>query len=140
MFADFNLKLSVIDVLMYGFHPSLPPWSLTDALEAQGVTGDLWAYSIENYPDQIVPEARAYFESLELPTDLLIGIEELNFDGGCRVYFECCPHWDGESEQFDVTSLDDLDLLPNLKRVVSADWLAPHLKEVLRSRGIEMIS
>ncbi|MCU1647718.1 MAG: hypothetical protein JWN03_7993 [Nocardia sp.] len=91
-FVDFNLKLSVIDVLMYGFHPRLPPWSLERALEARGVTGDLWAYSIDNYPDQIVPEARAYFERLDLPGDLLGGIEELNFDGGCRVYFECCPH------------------------------------------------
>lgn len=138
-FVDFSVKLSVIEELMYGDDPKLPPWSLEQALEAVGFTGDLWEYSNDNYFDQVVPEARVYFENLELPAELLGGIEELVFDGGSQVYFECCPHWDGEGEQFDVASLDDLDLLPNLKRVIGAGWLAPHLHNVLRSRGIEIV-
>lgn len=136
---DFSIKLAVIEELTYGESPKLAPWSLEDALEARGFDDDLWEYSFDNYHDQVVPEARTYFESLELPTDLLAGVEQLIFDGGCQVYFECCPHWDGEGDQFDVASLDDLHLLPNLKRVIGADWLASHLQTVLRSRGIELI-
>ncbi|MFE3028790.1 DUF6892 domain-containing protein [Nocardia tengchongensis] len=138
-FVDFNLKLAVIEELMYGEDPKLAPWSLEETLAAQGFSGDLWQYSFDNFPDQVVPEARAYFESLELPADLLAGVHQLNFDGGCQVYFECCPHWDGESDQFDVHSLDDLHHLPGLKSVVCADLLAPHLQDILRSLGIELV-
>ncbi|MFD3508000.1 DUF6892 domain-containing protein [Nocardia sp. NPDC058666] len=138
-FVDFNLKLAVIEELMYGESPKLEPWSLEETLEAQGFDGDLWEYSADNYYDQVMPEAQTYFESLELSAELLAGIEQLIFDGGCQVYAECCPHWDGEGEQFDVASLDDLHRLPNLKRVLGAQLLAPHLQAVLRSRGIELI-
>ncbi|MFF2082761.1 DUF6892 domain-containing protein [Nocardia sp. NPDC058176] len=138
-FVDFNLKLAVVEELMYGESPKLAPWSLEDTLVAQGFDGDLWGYSTDNYFDQVMPEARAHFESLELSAELLAGIEQLIFDGGSRIYAECCPHWDGEGEQFDVARLDDLHLLPNLKRVLGAELLAPHLRTVLRSRGIELI-
>ncbi|WP_435874247.1 DUF6892 domain-containing protein [Nocardia fluminea] len=124
---------------MYGEAPKLEPWSLEDTLEAQGFDGDLWEYSADNYYDQVVPEAQAYFENLELSAELLAGIEQLIFDGGCQVYFECCPHWDGEGKQFDVASLDDLHLLPNLRRVLGAELLAPQLQTILRSRGLELI-
>ncbi|WP_228539524.1 DUF6892 domain-containing protein [Nocardia sp. XZ_19_385] len=136
---DFNLKLAVIEELMYGESAKLAPWSLEDTLEAQGFDGDLWEYSADNYFDQVMPEAQAYFEGLELSTELLSGVEQLIFDGGCQVYAECCPHWDGEGEQFDVASLDDLELLPNLKRVLGAEWLAPQLQADLRARGVELI-
>lgn len=137
-FVDFNLKLAVIEELMYGESPKLAPWSLSDAMRAKGFDGDLWEYSADNYWDQVVPEARTYFEGLEISADLLGGVEQLIFDGGCQVYFECCPHWDGEGEQFDVGSLEDLHLLPNLKRVLGAELLAPELQMVLRARGIEL--
>ncbi|MEU4418657.1 DUF6892 domain-containing protein [Nocardia salmonicida] len=139
-FVDFNLKLAVIEELMYSQSPKLEPWSLEKTLEAQGFDGDLWEYSADNYYDQVMPQAQAYFESLELSAELLTGIEQLIFDGGCQVYAECCPHWDGEGEQFDVVSLDDLHLLPNLERVLGAELLAPHLRTVLRSRDIELIN
>ncbi|MFD3746256.1 DUF6892 domain-containing protein [Nocardia sp. NPDC058633] len=138
-FVDFNLKLAVIEELMYIESPKLEPWSLEKTLEAQGFDGDLWEYSADNFYDQFMPQAQAYFESLELSAELLTGIEQLAFCGESQVYFECCPHWDGEGEQFDVVSLDDLHLLPNLKRVLGAELLAPHLRMVLRSRDIELI-
>ncbi|WP_084535007.1 DUF6892 domain-containing protein [Nocardia yamanashiensis] len=138
-FVDFNLKLAVIEELMYGESPKLAPWSLADALKAKGFDGDLWQYSADNYWDQVVPEAQEYFESLELSAELLDGVEQLVFDGACQVYFECCPHWDGEGEQFDVVSLDDLYRLPNLERILGAELLAPQLQADLRARGIELI-
>ncbi|MEV0465668.1 hypothetical protein AB0I30_29825 [Nocardia tengchongensis] len=56
-FMDFNLKLAVIEELMYGEDPKLAPWSLEETLAAQGFSGDLWQYSFDNFPDQVVPEA-----------------------------------------------------------------------------------
>ncbi|WP_435831494.1 DUF6892 domain-containing protein [Nocardia aurea] len=81
----------------------MPPWSLEDTLKSQGFDGDLWQYSADNYHHQVVPQAQSYFENLEFPTDLSESVEQLIFDGGCQVYFECCPHRDGEGDQFDVS-------------------------------------
>ncbi|WP_405496661.1 DUF6892 domain-containing protein [Nocardia sp. NBC_00511] len=91
-FVDFNLKLAVVEELMYGDSPKLAQWSLEDTLRAQGFGGDLWEYSADTYWDQIVPEARTYFENLELSPALLATVEQLIFDGACQIYFECCPH------------------------------------------------
>ncbi|MFC8041976.1 DUF6892 domain-containing protein [Nocardia sp. NPDC057353] len=138
-FVDFNFKLAVIEELMFGEFPKLEPWSLEDTLEARGFDGDLWEWSFDNHRDRVVPEAREYFENLELSPDLLAGVEQLTFDGGCEIYAECCPHWDGEGDQFDVARLDDLPLLPNLRRVIGAELLSPELRAVLRARGIELV-
>ncbi|GGQ10496.1 DUF6892 domain-containing protein [Streptomyces mutabilis] len=70
---------------------------------------------------QVVPEARSYFASSEISEELLAGVEELCMDGGNQVYRECAPVWDGEDDLFDVASLDDLVLLPNLRRVLGSD-------------------
>ncbi|MFI8306119.1 DUF6892 domain-containing protein [Streptomyces sp. NPDC085927] len=83
-----------------------------------------------------MPEARAYFESLEIGDELLSGVEELCMDGGNRVYQECAPVWDGEDDLFGIASLDDLALLPNLRRVLGAEFLGPDLADVLERRGI----
>ncbi|GGK62315.1 DUF6892 domain-containing protein [Nocardia camponoti] len=40
-FVDFNLKLAVIEELMYSEFPVLAPWSLRATLEARGFDGDL---------------------------------------------------------------------------------------------------
>ncbi|WP_267715552.1 DUF6892 domain-containing protein [Streptomyces sp. CoH17] len=66
----------------------------------------------------------------------LASVEELVLDGGLRVYFHCSPVWDGEDDLYDVRSLDDLPLLPHLKRIRGADdFWPPEFLEVLRKRG-----
>ncbi|MFC6013325.1 DUF6892 domain-containing protein [Nocardia lasii] len=140
VFVDFNVKLLVIDKLMFGESPSLAPWSLKEAMEASGFTGDLWDHSHTHYFDQVMPDAAAYFGNLDLSADVLAGVEELGVDGGLPIYFECCPHWDGESDMFDVTALDDLALLPNLRRVVVGCEILPRsMWETLRGRGIDVV-
>ena len=39
----------------------------------------------------------------------------LTIDGGAQVYLQIIPHWDGEDDAFDITSVDDAALLPKLK-------------------------
>jgi hypothetical protein len=133
-FTDFNLKLIVVEQLMYTDRKLTPPFRIADVL---GVA-DPWDHTYRRgLAHQVVPEARAYFESLEIGAELLATVEKLVMDGGLRVYQECAPVWDGEDELFDVTSLEDLALLPNLRRVVGSEFLGPRLRETLRSRGVE---
>ncbi|GAB3169040.1 hypothetical protein GCM10027162_07510 [Streptomyces incanus] len=57
-------------------------------------------------------------------------------DGGNQVYQECAPVWDGEDDRFDITSLDDLSLVPSLRRVLGPEFPPPEPAGVLESRGI----
>ncbi|MFJ8854229.1 DUF6892 domain-containing protein [Streptomyces sp. NPDC102437] len=55
------------------------------------------------------------------------------------MYCECSPVWDGKDDLFDVGSLDDLGLLPNLRRISGAQDCGPgvRFKEgILAARGI----
>ncbi|MCM2387294.1 DUF6892 domain-containing protein [Streptomyces albipurpureus] len=135
-FTDFNFKLLVIDKLMYSDKTLTPRFDLAERL---GV-GDLFGYAVErNLEYTVLDEARTYFEALEISEELLATVDELMVDGGNDIYHECAPVWDGEDDLFDVRSLDDLGLLPNLKRVVGAEeglLAVPDKLSVLAARGI----
>jgi hypothetical protein len=133
VFRDFNFKLVVIEKLMYGDQVLTPPFRFADL-----VPGDAWQYVYDRgLAYQVQPEARAYFEALEISPDLLATVDELVLDGGLQVYHECAPVWDGEDDLFDITSLADLALVPSLRRVVNSEFLGPDLRAQLASHGIE---
>ncbi|MGC5410394.1 DUF6892 domain-containing protein, partial [Streptomyces sp. DT225] len=70
---------------------------------------------------------------------LLATVETLLLDGGLEVYQECAPVWDGEDDLFDVGSLEDLDLLPNLRLISGVDDCGIGMSfdtDVLARRGI----
>ncbi|MFI6862920.1 DUF6892 domain-containing protein [Streptomyces sp. NPDC050421] len=138
-FRDFNFKLLVIEQLMYTDETLTPAFRIADCLKAKGID-DPQGYAYENdLAHTVLAEARAHFEALEISTELLATVEELNLDGGLEVYQECSPVWDGEDELYDVGSLDDLDLLPNLKLISGVDDCgmgAAFDPEVLAARGI----
>ncbi|MFF5897477.1 DUF6892 domain-containing protein [Streptomyces argenteolus] len=141
-FHDFNFKLLVIEQLMYSDKTLAPTFELGSHLVEQGLIKDdgdpAYAYTVRNgLSYQVVPIARNYFEALEISPELLATVEELLLDGGHSVYFHCSPIWDGEDDLYDVHSLDDLQLLPNLKHIRGADdFWPPEFLEVLRERGI----
>ncbi|MFJ7771059.1 DUF6892 domain-containing protein [Streptomyces sp. NPDC097107] len=136
-FKDFNFKLIVVEQLMFIDETLAPQFRLADLLKQKGLGDSPWEYAEQHgLAYQIVPEARSYFESLEISDELLAGVEELCMDGGNQVYQECAPVWDGEDDLFDVTSLDDLVLLPHLRRVLGSEFLGPELLNVLSARGI----
>ncbi|MFE6104620.1 DUF6892 domain-containing protein [Streptomyces laurentii] len=138
-FRDFAFKLVVVDKLMYRDKTLTPAFGIEAHMRERGVE-DLDDHMEENGLDfTILDEARAYFEALEIPDELLATVDELVFDGGLKVYRECAPVWDGEDDLFDVRSLDDLDLLPNLGVVTGArslEHMCPGAKDVLAARGI----
>ncbi|MGW6317620.1 DUF6892 domain-containing protein [Streptomyces sp. NPDC055099] len=139
-FRDFNLKLLVIEELMYGSEPLLPVYDLPARLAEQGI-GDPASYVLENgFHAEVLPEPRAHFEALEIPADLLARVEALCFDAGAGIFRHCAPAWDGEDDLFDVRSLDDLVLLPNLREVTFVEdgvLAVPEAAEVFAARSIE---
>ncbi|MFD9736730.1 DUF6892 domain-containing protein [Umezawaea sp. NPDC059074] len=136
-FQDFNLKLVVVDKLMYVDGTLTPRFDIAELLRDKGLGNDPWMYAYDNdLAYQVLPQARDHFEALEIGDDLLAGVEELVMDGGLRVYAECSPVWDGEDDLFDVAALDDLALLPNLRRVLGSEFLGKTLRDDLRARGI----
>ncbi|MET9656847.1 hypothetical protein [Streptomyces sp. NPDC006510] len=138
-FRDFNFKLLVIEKLMYQDKTLTPAFSIDECLRAKGIE-DAQLYAFDNDLDYtVLDEARAHFEALEISEELLATVDTLLIDGGLQVYYECSPVWDGEDDLFDVGSLDDLDLLPNLRRLIGARDCGlgvPFKAEVLAARGI----
>ncbi|MEU5402912.1 hypothetical protein ABZ348_26850 [Streptomyces sp. NPDC005963] len=135
-FTDFNFKLLVIEQLMYSDETLTPKFNLAERLGVDNPFG----YAVARELDYtVLPEARAHFEALEISDELLATAEELIADGGNEVYNECAPMWDGEDDLFDVYSLDDLALLPNLKRIAGAEegiLAVPDKLDILAARGI----
>lgn len=139
-FRDFNLKLIVIDKLMYVQQTLTPAFDIHERLQARGID-DAADYVFRNDLDEeVLDESRAYFEQLEISDELLATVEELCFDAGTTVFEHCAPVWGGEDDLFDIRSLDDLELLPNLRRVTAVDGgvlRAPDKWAVLAARGID---
>ncbi|MEU8882127.1 DUF6892 domain-containing protein [Streptomyces hydrogenans] len=139
-FRDFNLKLVVIDVLMYRQDLLTPAFDLDARMRERGI--DIPAvYVLENdIDDEALDESRTFFEELVIGDELLAGVDTLCFDAGQEIYRQCAPAWGGEDDLFDIRSLDDLALLPNLKRVTAVDdgtLVAPGKWETFAARGIE---
>ncbi|MFG3141575.1 DUF6892 domain-containing protein [Streptomyces sp. NPDC048211] len=138
-FRDFNLKLLVIEKLMYEDETLTPVFRIADCLKAKGID-DPQDYAYANdLAHTVLAEARAHFEALDISPELLATVETLDLDGGLQVYQECSPVWDGEDDLYDVESLDDLDLLPNLRLITGVEDCgigASFDTEVLAARGI----
>ncbi|MFB7425268.1 hypothetical protein ACFC0K_18515 [Streptomyces hydrogenans] len=139
-FRDFNLKLVVIDVLMYRQDLLTPAFDLDARMRQRGI--DIPAvYVLENdIDDEVLDESRTFFEELVIGDELLAGVDTLCFDAGQEIYRQCAPAWGGEDDLFDIRTLDDLALLPNLKRVTAVDdgtLVAPGKWETFAARGIE---
>jgi hypothetical protein len=133
-FQDFSFKLVVVEKLMYTDETLTPQFRLAEHLGVRDTQG--YAYD-HDLAFTVLDEARAYFEALEISDELLATVDELEMDGGLEVYQECAPVWDGEDDLFDVRSLADLDLLPNLRRIVGSEFLRePGMLETLEARGI----
>jgi hypothetical protein len=112
-FKDFNFKLAVIQVLMYDkelLKPKFDLYDFVDNYKERKIDTEQEGY-------EIIPEVKKYFEELEIPADLISLVDKLYQDGGDEIYMQLSPFWGGEDERFNITSTDDLKLLPNLKQV-----------------------
>ncbi len=113
-FKDFNFKLAVIQELMYNQGLLEPKFEIYEF--ARNYTGRKIDIDHEGYA--IIPEAKAYFEKIELSEEQLSKVTSLYQDGGNDVYMNLYPFWDGEDNIFNIKSTEDIKLLPNLTSVV----------------------
>ncbi|HEY1178300.1 MAG TPA: hypothetical protein VGF17_19265, partial [Phytomonospora sp.] len=76
-FRDFNLKLVVIDVLMYRQDLLTPAFDLDARMRERGI--DIPAvYVLENdIDDEVLDESRTFFEELVIGDELLAGVDTL---------------------------------------------------------------
>ena len=132
-FRDFGVKLAVIDALMYEQEV------LTPKFDVHSFAAEHPDASIDLETEVPIPEVVRHFEQLPITEADAAHITELGFDGGNEVYGQLIPYWDGEDDSFDVQSWTDLDLLPNLERVVLLMMADPEaIAEQLVARGIEV--
>lgn len=120
MFRDFGFKLIVINSLLG------KETSFSEELER------MKEKYVDDYDGEMfvcIPEMVDYFENLRLTEDDLSQVTEMIFDGGNDIYFYLMTDWDGESDEFDVQSVEDHRLLPNLRKVI---WSAMCDKALLK--------
>ncbi len=130
---DFNFKLMVINQLMYRDKVLFPKFDIWDFVKTY--TKRHIDIEVEGY--EPIAESIAYFKNLEIPMDLLIDIKELKPDGGDEIYRQIIPFWDGEDDQFEVRSVEDVTYIPNLKATNNMNFPKELIKE-LRAMKIKV--
>lgn len=130
-FKDFNFKLAVIEVLMYRKKLLMPEFDIYTFVKQHKAR----KIDIEKEGYEVIPECRQYFEDLVIPQELLLQVESIN-QGSHDVYHQIVHFWDGEDDAFNISSTDDLALVPNLKRIVLLYDNGKMLKE-FEAKGIQ---
>ncbi len=103
-FKSAGFHLTVINELLDLGH-------FADAFEEAQESSD----KVEDY--EIDPRVQKFVDGLVLTEELLEQVVKIGPDGGDEIYAALVPVWDGEDDRFDIGTLDDLHLLPNLERV-----------------------
>lgn len=132
-FKDFNFKLAVIQVLMYDkelLKPKFDTFDFVANYKERKIDTDKEGY-------EIIPEVKKYFEDLEIPVDLLNQVTSIYQDGGNEIHHQLIPFWDGEDDAFNITSTDDLALLPNLKKMTLLFDDEQKMVGEFKAKGIE---
>ncbi len=109
-FKDLNFKLAVLEQLMYR-EKLLPAFDVKEFIKERGTKVST------KYDYKPVPGVLKYFRDYEIPAGLLEKVEKLD-QGYHTIYHQIIPYWDGEGDEFNITSTEDLQLVPNLKSIV----------------------
>jgi uncharacterized protein DUF6892 len=73
------------------------------------------ADEVEEY--EIDARVQKFVDEIVLTEELLAQVVKIAPDGGDEIYAGLVPVWDGEDDLFDIETLEDVRLLPNLERV-----------------------
>jgi hypothetical protein len=131
-FADHGFKLVVLEAL-------LETGSFTAELEAlksdpaisRKLAGE------EAYGETIEEMAR-FFRDVQLSEADLAQVERICFDGGNDIYHLIRPFWSGESDEFEVLSVDGFEKLTNLKSAFYASMISDEQLDRLKQAGIRI--
>lgn len=131
-FADFNFKLLIIEELMYNkelLTPKLEAYEFAELYTEREI-------DIEEDGYDPIPEIEEYFRDLPISKELAKEVTSIYQDGGNEVYMQITPFWDGEDNYFDLESVKDAKLFPNLKKAVIFGT-NKELIEELKSYGVD---
>ena len=112
-FKDKNLQLLVLEHLMYIkklIEPKFELRKFADNYEGREI-------NLDEEGHDIIPEAMEYLLSIRIKPEWLNEITELYQDGGSFIWLEIIPYWSGYGGEFAINSSEDLELLPNLKKI-----------------------
>ena len=113
VFADFNFKLSVVQILMYEKGLIEPAFDVYEFAERYTVR----EIDIEEDGYEIIPEVKDWFEQLEVDQKFTGEITSIQQDGGNDIYAQLFPFWSGETDDFNIQSFEDVDQFKNLKEM-----------------------
>jgi hypothetical protein len=124
---DFGFKLALIQAVMYeaALLPKFDVYAFAEAYEKREIDVQSEGY------DQI-PEAKRFFQKLQLSAAHLATIERLSPDGGDEVYLNIAPFWGGEESWFDIKSLAGIEHCVGLREVRFDALMAFPAKELER--------
>ncbi|MBN1411383.1 MAG: hypothetical protein JW969_11110 [Spirochaetales bacterium] len=106
-FADKNFRLMVINFL-------LMEGQLQEGLDDVLVRH----WKDDYYGNKPLPDILEFFNGLKLPRELLNSVHTISPDTGDDIYLHLVPNWDAMDSQFNISNLDDVRLLPNLKKII----------------------
>lgn len=144
IFSDFNFKLAVIQRLMYDENVITPTFNIATFIEKtrglkSGEGSEILDEQYMKNGEILVPEAKKYFENLEITASMVQHISELFSDGGDPIYQQIIPFWSGEDAVFDVTSAEDVKFLPKLKKArLLFQYPGNELKKAFKTQGVEL--
>jgi hypothetical protein len=132
-FKDINFKLCALQILMYEKNlltAKFDVWEFVENYTARKIDVDEEGY-------RIIPEVLHYFKNFPIDAALLAEIDEIYQDGGNEIYMKIIPFWDGEDDEFNVTSTEDVALFPNLKKMTIFYDKSDAILQELQSKGID---
>jgi len=142
VFKDLHFKYLVIEALMYNLQILKPAFDIQKFVQEY----DKREIDIEEEGYQVIPEVKRYFKNLDIPVELLEKVTVLYQDsglsGGSVFIYQLYPFWDpgAGDEVFKITNkaIEDLELLPNLKKIIGLENSNPSKKLVkaIEEKGI----
>ncbi len=134
LFSSLNLKLAVIQELMYNQGLLLPKFDLREYAEKHPNAG----LNLES--QKAVPAALKFFAELAIPQSLAEKVTNLYMDGGNDIYAHIIPQWDGEDGYFNLNTVTESELkqFPNLKEatIMAEDY--ENIANAFKSAGISV--
>lgn len=134
-FADPNLKLTVLSALLDA--------KLIDLGTPEQLASHVLGRPVDLEEDgyDLIPEARDYLYRYPLTDELLAAVDNLEFDGGSSIYPFAWYFWSGEEVAFDISSLEGIELCPNLRTFSAISMLGTvDLRVLLPLRKLETVS
>jgi len=111
---DKAIKYLVINTLYYANDPQVI--ACVNAIEVQSYHDDLFGDDPSYEWFDCIPEIAQAYDNIPLNTEQLANVEYLSGES-CQLHHAIMPNWDGEGDDFDPSTLEGLELLPNLTTI-----------------------